>query len=164
MTLGAVVLHPHPSMGGDSTHPLVVAIADGLAAKGVAAVRPDLRDPNPQPSAAVLEEVATGLEAERVYLVGYSWGSVVSALAKPDGLAARVLVAPPVSMQFPDAGDGTRTLVLVPEHDQYGGPDAVRAALGEWENTTIEVVDGADHFVMGAVDQIATRVVEWLTS
>jgi alpha/beta superfamily hydrolase len=165
-TAVAVVLHPHPGMGGDRHHPAVVAIAQGLAAHGVAALRLDLRDPDPAPSAERLRAAATDLLAdlslERLLLVGYSWGSIVAALVDHEALRARVLVAPPVSMFVPASGDGTPTLVLVPAHDQFGPPDAVREALGSWPVTTIEVVDGADHFLAGAVQRVADRTVSWL--
>ena len=155
-------------MGGDRHHPLVVAIADGLEAQGITAVRPDLPDPNPEPSAVALEEVAAGLlaetGAERLFLVGYSWGSVVTSIATPDHVAARVLIAPPVSMLTPREGNGVPALVLVPEHDQYGGPEAVFDAMGEWPATMIETVAGADHFLAGAVSDVARRTVEWLSA
>jgi alpha/beta superfamily hydrolase len=162
----AVVLHPHPGMGGDRHHPLVVAVAEGLAARGVAALRIDLTDPEPSTSAAALTVAAGALAAEvgvrDIVLVGYSWGSVVSTLAQPDGLVARCLVAPPTSLLVPGEGDGTPTLVLVPAHDQYGGPEAVRDLMGTWPATTIEVVEGADHFLAGAVARIAERAVGWV--
>jgi alpha/beta superfamily hydrolase len=164
----AIVLHPHPSMGGDRHHPLVIAEADGLAAAGVAALRVDLTDPDFARSAAELEGIADELRAEvgaeRLFLVGYSWGAIVSATAAPAGLAARVLVAPPVSMvDLPTPTDRVPTLALVPAHDQYSGPEAVRAAMARWDNTTIEVVDGIDHFLSGAIARITTRAVTWLT-
>ncbi len=162
----AVVLHPHPAMGGDRHHPLVVEIASRLAERGVTALRLDLIDPDLETSAIVLTDAADALRAEvgveRVFLIGYSWGSVVSVLAAPDALAARVLIAPPVSMlAAPQSGD-VPTLVLVPEHDQFGGPDPVRAAMRDWAGVTIEVVENADHFVAGAVTRIAGRAVDWL--
>ncbi len=161
----AVVLHPHPAMGGDRRHPLVVAVAEGLAARGVAALRPDLGDPDPMRSAWRLAEAADDLvrqvDVGRLVLVGYSWGSVVSSLARPRTLVGRVLVAPPVAMLDLGDGDGIPTLVLVPSHDQYGGPAAVDAALGAWPVTTIERVEGADHFLGGAVARIADRAVDW---
>ena len=43
------------------------------------------------------------------------------------------------------------TLVLVPAHDQYGPPDEVEAPLAAWPDATIEVVDGCDHFLAGAI-------------
>jgi alpha/beta superfamily hydrolase len=87
---------------------------------------------------------------------------VVASLALPDGLAARVLVAPPVSMMTASTDDVTPTLVLVPAHDQYGGPEPVAEMMGGWPAVTLEVVDGADHFLAGAIDQIASRVEEWV--
>jgi alpha/beta superfamily hydrolase len=164
----AVVLHPHPAMGGDRHHPLVVAVAEGLADAGVAALRPDLTDPDVAVSAGALTDLATELGAEvgveRLVLVGYSWGSVVSSRASPDGLAARVLVAPPVAMFDLPSLDEVPALLLVPAHDQYGGPDAVRAAVDDTSTATVEVVEGVDHFLAGAIARIAQRAVEWLTA
>jgi alpha/beta superfamily hydrolase len=164
----AVVLHPHPGMGGDRHHPAVMAIASGLAAAGIAALRVDLRDPNPGPSAealrGVVEELLVEVGTERLLLAGYSWGSIVTSLVSDPRLVKRVLVAPPVSMLVPAEGDGTPTLVLVPAHDQFGPPDAVRDAWGASPHTTIEVVEGADHFLAGAVERIAARAVAFLTT
>jgi alpha/beta superfamily hydrolase len=164
----AVVLHPHPGMGGDRHHPVVVAIADGLSAAGIAALRVDLRDPSPEPAAAALrtivDELLTEVGTERLLLVGYSWGSIVTSLVGDPRLAGRVLIAPPVSVLVPAPGDGTPTLVLVPAHDQFGPPDAVNDLLGGWPATTIEIVEGADHFLAGAVQRVADHTVAWLTA
>ena len=163
----AVVLHPHPGMGGDRHHPLVVAIAEGLADAGLAALRIDLTDPDPAAAVAPLEQASRELLEEtgtdRLVLVGYSWGSIATSLARPPQLTHRVLIAPPVSMLTLTEGGGVPTLVLVPVHDQFGPPDAVRDAMGEWPATTIEVVEGTDHFVAGAVARIADRTVSWLS-
>lgn len=160
----AVVLHPHPGMGGDRHHPLVVAIAEGLAGAGLPALRLDLPDPDLLAAAGALttaaEELQAATGAAATVLLGYSWGSVVSSLARPSGLAARVLVAPPVAMlPSPVGSDGTPTLVLVPAHDQFGGPDAVTAAMGGLPGHDLEVVEGCDHFLAGAVGLIAARAV-----
>lgn len=162
----AVVLHPHPGMGGDRHHPLVIAVASRLAAAGVTAARVDLTDPDPERATAALEQVAADLLAEsavdRLLLVGYSWGAGVTVRADHSALVARVLVAPPVAM-LPDAPPASvPTLVLVPAHDQYGPPDGVTIHVAGWADTTMEVVDGADHFLAGAVDRIAVRAVGWL--
>ena len=165
-TAAAVVLHPHPSMGGDRHHPFVVAVAEGLAAVGVAALRVDLTDPDFARSARQLEGIAadllTEVGGERLFLVGYSWGAIVSATAAPTGLAARALVAPPVSMVDLATPTGAPTLALVPAHDQYSDPDAVRAVMGAWDDTTVEEVDGCDHFLVGAIARISARTVGWL--
>lgn len=165
-TAVATVLHPHPGMGGDRHHPLVVAVAEGLAAAGVGALRLDLPDPDVDAAVPRLERAAVDLRAQlgvdAVHLVGYSWGAAVSARARPDGLTARVLVAPPVGMLPLPADDGVPTLVLVPAHDQFAPPDAVAAAVDGRRSTSMEVVDGCDHFLVGAVARIADRAVGWL--
>lgn len=169
----ATVLHPHPAMGGDRTHPLVVSLAEALASAGVLAVRPDLPDADTGAASAQLASLAGALAEEHgtdhVLLVGYSWGSVVSALTLPSTghLAGRVLVAPPVSVMGEDLrraleATAAPTLVLVPAHDQYGPPDAVRAALAEVPDLAIEVVEGCDHFLVGAVQRITDRAVAWV--
>jgi dienelactone hydrolase len=154
-------------MGGDRHHPFVTAMATSLAAAGVAALRLDLRDPEVDASVDALATAATDLGAqldvERLVLVGYSWGSVVSARACPGGLVARVLVAPPVTLMGESAiPDDVPALVLVPAHDQYGPPEAVRARFGDRPGTKIEVIPGADHFLAGAIARITARATDWL--
>jgi len=146
----AVIVHPHPSMGGDSSHPFVVEVATRLSALGVQVATPDLRDPNVATVAPTLGDAQ--------FLVGYSWGSVVVSHAHPPGLVARVLVAPPVSMALGDVTDAA-ALALVPEHDQYGDLAATKATLAD---ATVEVISGADHFLWGHIEPIAARVVDWL--
>ncbi|MFZ6002343.1 MAG: alpha/beta fold hydrolase [Actinomycetota bacterium] len=171
-TAAAVVLHPHPAMGGDRHHPLVVAMSEGLAATDVAALRVDLRDPDVDAAAAQVEAIAADLLSDTgaglVVLVGYSWGAAVAAQTSPAGLAARVLVAPPVAMLQPGTTSTLRSgdipaLALVPAHDQYGSPDEVRAVLGDVPNVAIEIVEGSDHFLAGAVTRIADRAVAWIS-
>jgi len=167
MATVAIVVHPHPSMGGDGSHPLVVAIATALAATGVVVHTPTIQDPDVPLAAGEVALLADGLAdeagADRVVLVGYSWGSVVVSHALPDGLAARVLIAPPSSM--PLGGDVlTPTLVLVPENDTFGGPDATRAALDGRPNVTLEVVAGEDHFLWNSIDAIAQRSVDFFVN
>jgi alpha/beta superfamily hydrolase len=155
--VAAVVLHPHPSMGGDSSHPFVVKVATRLAARGAHVATPDLRDPDVTGAARTVTELADSLDATRRFLIGYSWGSVVASHATADALAGRALVAPPVAMPL---GEGVRDaplLILAPEHDQYGDLDALRA-----QYVGVHVIAGADHFLWGHVDEIATRVVDWV--
>jgi alpha/beta superfamily hydrolase len=171
-TAAAVVLHPHPGMGGDRHHPVVVAVAETLAGAGVGALRVDIAVPDPAVAVTDLVEAAAlardELAVEGTVLVGYSWGSLVTALAPPDpALVARVLVAPPVSMHSldgsPAAEDGVPTLVLVPAHDQFGSPDAVRGALGGWAHATVEEIPMADHFLVGHAAAVAERAAAWTT-
>lgn len=149
-----IVVHPHPSMGGDSSHPFVVTVAAMLRAAGFVTVEPDLRDPDVATSARDLDEIASAVDCDRLFFVGYSWGSVVASHANPPRLAARVLVAPPGLMTL---GDLTTlpTFAIIPENDQYGGALLPVSVM-------TEVVPRADHFLWGFVDDISTRCVDWL--
>jgi alpha/beta superfamily hydrolase len=166
-TAAAIVLHPHPAMGGDRHHPLMVALASGLSAAGVAALRLDLTEPSTSAAAERLTAEAVTLRSElgvdRLVLVGYSWGAAVVALAGPEGLDARLLVAPP-AMMLEVPAQPEPTLVLVPAHDQYGPAADVEAALSGWPDVTIEIVAGCDHFLAGAIGRITDRAVDWLRS
>lgn len=166
MTLAAVVVHPHPGMGGDSSHPLVSTIARRLDEAGVAAATPNIGDPDFARASSDLAHIASdhmvATGADRLVLVGYSWGSVVSTLVSVGGLVGRVLIAPPVKMMSLGPDDHLGGLVLVPTHDDYGGPEAVGHALDGHDGFVIEPIDGADHFLVGAVDRVAERVVAWV--
>ena len=69
----------------------------------------------------------------------------------------------------PAPGHGGPPLALAPERDQFGPPDTVRAVVDGWpdgigSSTTVEVVDGADHFLMGAAADVGERVVDWIVT
>ena len=56
---------PTRGMGGDRHHPLVVALAEGLSAAGVAALRLDLRDPSVPAAAEALADERRGAARRR---------------------------------------------------------------------------------------------------
>jgi alpha/beta superfamily hydrolase len=63
------------------------------------------------------------------------------------------------------AGADTRpTLLIVPEHDEFRPPDAAREATSGWTATTIEVVAGADHFLVGHSAKVADLVTAFAAS
>lgn len=84
-------------MGGDRHHPLVVAMAESLAASGVATLRTDLRHPDPVASAGALEARAAELLAEvgveRLLLVGTDH-FLVGAIGRITDRAVAWLVTP----------------------------------------------------------------------
>src|SRR5256885_1619224 len=54
---------------------------------------------------------------------------------------------------YPAAADPRPKLVAVPEHDQFRSPSSARPILSTWVNTRVEVVKGADHFLVGRTDK-----------
>lgn len=164
---GAVLLHPHPSYGGDRFNAVVEALFGALPAAGVAAVRFDFASDDLADAAADAAEALDLLPAGvPLAVVGYSFGAVVTAHVVDDRLAGWVLVAPPFGM-LPAAGapageDRRPKLLLVPAHDQFCQPSAARQEVAGWRATAVEPVASADHFLAGATRTVAERVAGWL--
>jgi alpha/beta superfamily hydrolase len=167
--LGAVLLHPHPSYGGDRHNAVVGALFRALPAAGVASVRFDFASDDVAASAADGVEAIDLLPGDLgVVVAGYSFGAVVAAEVLDERVVGWVLVAPPFGAMRsgagrPIAGDDRPKLVLVAAHDQFCPPEVARQELDGWVATEIEEVPGADHFLAGATGRVADRVADWFS-
>ncbi|MGF1663188.1 MAG: alpha/beta hydrolase [Kineosporiaceae bacterium] len=178
----AVLAHPHPLRGGTFDSPLVVALQRRMADRGVASLRFNFRGTGRSTGehgdglaerADVLGAVACLRDrhpARDVHLVGYSFGGRVvlsvtgPAIASWTAVAAPLLHDPDVTARRSVGADGRRKLLLVPEHDQFCGPDEVRALTADWAGTDIEVVAGVDHYLGDAMASVAARVADSLAT
>ena len=168
----AVLLHPHPAMGGDMHTPVPDHLFRALPPAGVAALRFDFRGaggsggahggggPEVADARAAVRELASRVPAP-VWLVGWSFGADVSLRLVDGDVAGWVPVAPPLQQDGIDAGgrDPRPVHVLAPEHDQFCPPAAAVERTSGWESTTVEAVAGADHFLAGHLGAVARRVV-----
>jgi alpha/beta superfamily hydrolase len=75
-------------------------------------------------------------------------------------------VAPPLRPLAPIvARDSDRPKVLViPEHDQFCPPLLAAERTEGWKATRLEVVPGADHFLIGRADRVVALCLELLQS
>lgn len=171
----AVLLHPHPVMGGDMNAAVPHHLAAHLPDAGVSVLRVDFRGAGGSGGshsggeAEALDVAAAALwlrEAEdrAVWLVGWSFGADVSLQVTDDAVAGWVAVAPPLRTvpleSMAAARDARPKLLLVPEHDQFCGPGPAAERTGGWEATRIDVVPGADHFLAGRLDWVNRHVLE----
>ena len=162
MDLGAVLLHPHPSYGGDQHNVVITALWDAFTAAGATPVRFDFDSADVGACARQAVEAIDSLPGRvPVAVVGYSFGGVVAAHVLDPRVAAWALVAAPIGAG-PIGADPRPKLLLVPTHDQFLAPDAARERVAGWKATVVEEVPSADHFLHGATSGVATRVVEWL--
>jgi alpha/beta superfamily hydrolase len=167
--LGAVLLHPHPSYGGDRHNAVVGALFRALPGASVASVRFDFTSDDVAAGAADAVDVIDLLPAEvGVVVAGYSFGAVVASEVLDERVVGWVLVAPPFGAMLPGAGRPIAgadrpKLVLVAAHDQFCPPEVARQELDGWVATEIEEVPGADHFLAGATGRVADRVAGWLS-
>jgi alpha/beta superfamily hydrolase len=164
---GVAICHPHPLYGGNRFNPVVDAVFQALPKAGFAAIRFDFRAQYDHGRGerldltAALDALSDELGgAVPLFVVGYSFGAMVSLTIVDERIAARVVIAPPIVE--PLAAPGSPVLALVPLHDQYAPPERTTEGTIEWPDVEIEVIESADHFLAGRTDAVATRTTAWL--
>jgi alpha/beta superfamily hydrolase len=175
----AVLLHPHPRMGGSMRVGVPSYLFDALPAEGVACLRFNFRGVEGSTGSygggaveradvvAAVGELHALVEGLPLVLAGWSFGGDVSLSVDDERVSGWFGVATPLRV-FPSlddyvAGPDPRPKVLaVPQFDQYCDPPCVRERTSSWASTTVEVVPGADHFLAGRLDRVAARCLEFL--
>jgi len=169
---GAVLLHPHPRFGGNRLNAVVAALFRSLPAAGIAALRFDFRAGAGGEGGDLVQErldAVAGLDVLAAHVpevplavVGYSFGAAVGLGVEHASVRARVAIAPPLAVMDVQPASALPTLVLVPALDQFSPPSAVEPIVADWPDTTVEVVDGADHLLVGRAGTAADRATAWL--
>jgi alpha/beta superfamily hydrolase len=160
---GAVLLHPHPDMGGDRYNNVVSALFDALPDAGVSALRFDFTTSDLDVAVADTLAALDRMTAEPRFLVGYSFGGAVAATITDERIAGWYLVAPALSMVEPAIGDDPRPkAIAAAEHDRFFSPTRLGAATAAWEATDLATVTGADHMFAGRTDAVVEQCLDWL--
>ncbi len=180
---GAVVLaHPHPLQGGSMASLVTSELFRLLPQRGLAVLRFNFRGvgrsggEHGHGRAESLDVTAaldalSGLWPHRpLVLCGWSFGADVSLSLTDARLDGWVAIAPPLRVLPVDeltaaAGSDPRPkLLVVPEHDEFRPPASAREATAAWVSTTVEVVPGADHFLVGRTEKAAAMVAAFAAS
>ncbi len=176
----AVVAPPHPLMGGSLDHPVVEALADGLAARGAATLQFNWRGAGASQGTAsgdiddAVEDYrnaiafaleATGSANARCIAAGYSFGAVAAVKTAADcaQVCSLVLVAPPLAMMaLPELCSARVPVdVIIGERDEYAPVDVVERSLQTVRGARLEIVPDADHFFSSvAPDRLRALVTE----
>ncbi len=161
-----VFCHPHPLYGGNRFHPLIDALFLRAPGAGFSSIRFDFRSAHAAGVGERLDLVAAldALDQSTgpLFVVGYSFGAIV-ALSTPDPrIEGLVAIAPPLGTS--SLSPAPPTLLLVARHDQFAPLEQVAPIVDSWSNPTVEleVVETADHFLVGHAATIADRTIEWL--
>jgi alpha/beta superfamily hydrolase len=167
---GVVVTHPHPLYGGDMYNLVVETIVHVYNIKGYSTLKFNFRgvgrsqgkyDNGDGEQKDVLAALSflwdTGME--QIDLAGYSFGAWVNAHAVQEDVSVKnmVMVSPPVGfMDFQSIGPmDCLKLVVIGNRDDIAPWDAVKKMRSVWNpNARFEVIDGADHFYGGFLDQL----------
>jgi alpha/beta superfamily hydrolase len=159
----AVLLHPHPDMGGDRHNNVVTALYDALPPEGITALRFDFSSSNVDTAATEALEALDLLEDAPRFVIAYSFGGGVAATIDDLGVAGWFLIAPALTMVEPAIGDDPRPKAIVAgEHDRFFSPARLQAASADWKETEHTTIAGADHMFVGRCDEIVNESLEWL--
>jgi alpha/beta superfamily hydrolase len=159
----AVLLHPHPDLGGNKYNNVITALYERLPAAGLTPHRFDFissdRDAARDQSIDAIERAG-----EPVYLVGYSFGGGVAATVEHPAIVAWCLIAPALTLFAPTIGSDARPkLVAAAEHDGWFDPHVLAGATADWAATEIATITGTDHFFGGdAARRVAEVVASWI--
>jgi len=183
VTAAVVVCHPHPLHGGSMYDNVVSTLFSALPRSGAAVLRFNFRgtggsEGNHDHGQGERLDVVAAVEALQqrhpglpVMLAGYSFGADLALAVDHDAVACWFAVAPPMRVipreDFVALGDQRPKHLVAAAHDQFRSPVELAEVVGEAPNTTITVIEGADHFfavglhaIAAAAETALTRVVE----
>jgi alpha/beta superfamily hydrolase len=159
----AVLLHPHPDMGGDRYNNVVSALFEALPDAGVTALRFDFSSRDLEIAVTETINALDLLSAEPRFLVGYSFGGGVAATIADERIAGWYLIAPALTMFEPAIGDDPRPKsIAAAEHDHFFSPARLETATTDWAATEHATISGADHMFVGRTDEVTKQCVAWL--
>ena len=167
---GVVVTHPHPLYGGDMNNLVVESIVHVYHMKGYSTLKFNFRGVGRSQGAydnglGEQKDVLSALSfladmgMERIDLAGYSFGAWVNAHAlQKDTLTKQmIMVSPPVGfMDFKSIVTmNSLKFVVTGNRDDIAPADVIEKMISTWNpNARFEVIDGADHFYGGYLNQL----------
>lgn len=175
----AVICHAHPLHGGMMHFKVIFRAAKALQSQGLAVLRFNFRGVGRSAgehdggrgeqadAQAALSEMERRFPGLPLVLGGFSFGSVVTAkVAARDPRVRAVLIMgfPITRLDMPvDLSGVLRPRLFVQGgEDQFGSGEAMRELVAGAEGPRrIEVVEGADHFFTGRLDELQGAVQAW---
>jgi len=107
---------------------------------------------------AAVDEAVDRHPAMPVMLTGWSFGADVALSNPHPAIGSWCAIAPPLRLSAPDAmaaaSDARPKVVVVPANDQFSSPEQTLKATAHWVNTTVSVIDDADHFLSHGLDEV----------
>lgn len=175
----AVMCHAHPLHGGMMHFKVIFRAAKALQAQGIAVLRFNFRGVGrsegshdhgrgeQEDARAALDEMQRRLPGLPLILGGFSFGSVMAAkvAARDPRVRAVIILGFPITRV-----SSTADLALVHQprlfvqggEDEFGSGAAIRTLVADLpEPKRLEVVEGADHFFTGRLEELQTPIEAW---
>ncbi len=178
----AVLCHAHPLHGGMMHFKVIFRAAKGLQSAGVAVLRFNFRGVGRSEgvhdngvgeqadAAAALSEMESRYPGLPLILGGFSFGAAMAtrvATTDPRVRAVVVLGFPltRVESTFDLARIVRPRLFVQGSEDEFGPGHAIRKLVAPLpEPRRLEVIEGADHFFSGRLDELQAPIEEWASS
>ena len=177
--IGVIVCHPHPLYGGDMRNTIVSALVDGFRGAGMATLRFNFRgvgqsggthDDGRAEQDDVKAAVSCLLNRQAVstlVVAGYSFGSMVGLRAGAQDARVHKLIGVALPVGARDAsflqGVNKPKLLISGDQDEYAPVAKLRQLVAALPDPkSLVMIDGADHFLGGHEEQIATSAVAFL--
>jgi uncharacterized protein len=178
--LAAVVCHPHPLFGGTMHNKVVYQTAKTLDALGIPVLRFNFRGAGLSAGAhdrghgeqgdvrAALDFLHKEFPGVPLLLAGFSFGSLVGLRAGCEDPRVSHLIGlgiPVNSSDFSFLNHCNKPKLFVHgSNDKFGAAEKVKTLVASWPgDNRLVVVEGADHFFAGKLDQLANAITAWFT-
>ncbi len=177
---GAIVLHPHPHFGGAMENNVVNAVCDELVSNDMIAFKFNCRGVGNSEgklpvgtqaledtqSALNYFETIDGLDKNRIFFIGYSWGSKTGLEAVHQDSRIKVLAAisPPIGLfAFDFLKSSTKPKVLtLGTRDQLIPRDLFDGLFESLHPPKEKVLCETDHFYMGKELEVSQKVIQFV--
>jgi alpha/beta superfamily hydrolase len=177
----AVICHPHPQFGGDMQNNVVTGVAKALLMEKIITLRFNFRgvgssEGNYGDGEGETEDVKGALDflvslpfvnKTGLFIMGYSFGAWVGLKAAHErkDLSGLVGISPPLSMygfEFLE-GNSSPKLLIFGDRDFVCPVESAKAFSKTLsEPKKMELITGADHFLLGCEDRIGAVIADFI--
>ena len=176
-----VVCHPHPLLGGDMDHPLVMAICQAANREKIGSLRFNFRgvgksggmftggdqERKDVKAALNIAKLMPGTDVTRLGLVGYSFGAstVLQGLSRYKEVKSLVLISPPITSirNSRIIEDQRPKMFIVGQKDGVVPPVDLQRILDDARHPVrFREINGANHNFLGQAEEVAEQVICFL--
>jgi alpha/beta superfamily hydrolase len=177
----ALVLHPHPLGGGTMHNKVVFRAASALNEAGLTTLRINFRGVGAstgehdegrgelEDARAALDYLIKQYPGKAVTLAGFSFGARVGMEVGIADARVRDLVSigtPVDKYDFSFLKSCSKPILFVHgDRDEFGAAEKVRSlaeSLSPEAQARLRIIEGADHFFDGRLDEMKRAIIEWM--
>lgn len=178
-SLVAVVCHPHPLFGGTMHNKVVFQAAKAIHRRGIPVLRFNFRGAGLSEGVhdkgrgeqddvrAALDYLAREFPGRPILLAGFSFGAWVGLRVGCEDARVTKLIGLGLPANDSDLSYlrscAKRKLIIQGGNDEFGSRANVEALFATMpEPKRLVIVDGADHFFVGKLDQVGSAIDAWI--